>query len=268
MVISPSDPEAATGRDKHGVFRALYNAQLVADLDSDVILGYDVFAQQNDAGLLGPMLDRTERLLGHKLKQVLGDGAYVGGQDLACAEKRDVEILGPIAAEAKTGQLPKSAFLYQAEGDRYVCPEGKALEQVGQSKQKRSGVELVVLVQYKNKEEGTCERCARKQECCPKSKTGRTVSRSEHEESVERLKGRMSQAENKKRYKRRAATVERLFGDAKENRGLDRVRGRGLGYARIQLGLTVLQHNLRVLGRPTPPTPKPPDESGSHDLAT
>jgi len=58
----------------------------------------------------------------------------------------------------------------------------------------------------------------------------------------------MSQVENKKTYKRRAATIERVFGDTKEQRGLERVRGRGLRRARIQLALTVLQHNLRVLG--------------------
>ena len=60
---------------------------------------------------------------------------------------------------------------------------------------------------------------------------------------------RMSRAENKKIYKRRAATVERLFGDGKEQRGMGRVAGRGLKQARIQLALTVLQHNLRVMGK-------------------
>jgi hypothetical protein len=30
----------------------------------------------------------------------------------------------------------------------------------------------------------------------------------------------MSREENKQKYKRRAATVERLFGDGKENRGM------------------------------------------------
>jgi len=40
-----------------------------------------------------------------------------------------------------------------------------------------------------------------------------------------------------------------LFGDGKEQRGLQRISGRGLEQARIQLSLTVLQHNLRILGR-------------------
>ena len=109
-------------------------------------------------------------------------------------------------------------------------------------------MELVVLSQYRAGE-GECASCTRKQECCPKGEGGRSISRSEHEGSIEALRERMSRAENKRTYKRRAATVERLFGDGKERRGMGRVAGRGLKQARIQLALTVLQHNLRVLGR-------------------
>jgi hypothetical protein len=254
MVISPTDPEAAVGRDKRGVFRALYNHQLVADLDSKLILGYETFAQQNDSGLGKIVLKRTEQLVGHKLVTILEDAGYTGGQDLADAEKAGVTVLGPCAGQssdeankAKAKQIPKSAFTYDAAKSAYVCPEGKTLEFVGQSKQKRSSVELVVLEQYRAAP-AQCDKCPRKQECCPKSAQGRSISRSEHEGAIERLKERMSQPGNKELYKRRAATVERLFGDGKEHRGLHRMSGRGLQQARIQLALMVLQHNLRVLG--------------------
>src|SRR5262249_13830340 len=96
---------------------------------------------------------------------------------------------------------------------------------------------------------GACQKCPRQQQCCPRSKAGRSISRSEHEGAVERLRERMGQGQNKQKYKRRAATVERVFGDGKERRGLERVSGAGLGTARIQLALTVLQHTLRVLAR-------------------
>jgi transposase len=255
MVISPTDPEAAVGRDKRGVFRPLYNHQLVADLDSDLILGYETFAQQNDSGLGKIVLSRSEQLLGHKLDVVLEDAGYTGGQDLAEAEKAGVTVLGPCAghssdeaAKAKAKQIAKSEFKYDAEQGVYVCPEGKTLHYVGQSKQKRSSVELVVLEQYRAAS-GECDNCPRKQECCPKSSQGRSISRSEHEGAIERLRERMSQPQNQELYKRRAATVERLFGDGKGHRGLERMSGRGLQQARIQLALMVLQHNLRVLGK-------------------
>jgi len=264
MVISPTDPEAAVGRDKRGVFRPLYNSQLVADLDSDLILGYEAFAQQNDNGLLPVMLQRSEQLLGHKLELSLVDAGYTGGQELAQAEQAGVVVLGPCAGQSQEGgkpakQIPKSAFRYEPERDVYVCPEQKTLACVGQSQQKRSSVELVVLKSYRAAAED-CQSCPQRQQCCPKSRQGRSISRSEHEGAIERLRERMSQPENKKRYKRRAATVERLFGDGKEQRGLERVRGRGLEQARIQLALMVLQHNLRILGRAMEAAQKQPGD--------
>ena len=255
MVICPSDPEAAVSRDKRGVFRPLYNHQLLADLDSDLILGYETFAQPNDSGLGKIVLRRTEQLLGHKLAVVLEDAGYTGGQDLADAEKAGVTVLGPCAGQSseetdrnKAKQIPKSEFIYDAKRGVYVCPEGKSLECVGQSKQKRSSVELVVLEQYRAAA-FECNTCPRKQQCCPKSVQGRSISRSEHEGAIERLRERMNQPHNKELYKRRAATVERLFGDGKGYRGLERMSGRGLQQARIQLAFMVLQHNLRVLGK-------------------
>ena len=49
-VVSTGDPEAALGMDKDHVFRPLYTIQTVHDVDSPLIVGYDVFAQATDAG--------------------------------------------------------------------------------------------------------------------------------------------------------------------------------------------------------------------------
>ena len=140
--------EAAVSRDKRGVFRPLYNAQLLADLDSPLILGYQALAQPNDNGVLPALLTRAEQLLGHRLEQLLVDAAYTSGQDLAAAEQAGVEVLGPPcgqSAPASAKQIPKSAFGYDAQRDVYVCPQGQTLSLVGRSRQKRSSVELVVL---------------------------------------------------------------------------------------------------------------------------
>ena len=64
IVVSTSDPEAALGRDKYNVFRPLYNVQLVRDLDSQLCLGYHVFAQPTDAGTFGLMLERIAHWTG------------------------------------------------------------------------------------------------------------------------------------------------------------------------------------------------------------
>ena len=57
-VISTSDFQAALGRDKEKVFRPLYNLQVVQDIESPLVLGYEVFAQATDAGTLMPLRQR------------------------------------------------------------------------------------------------------------------------------------------------------------------------------------------------------------------
>jgi len=87
VLVSMTDPDAALGRDKLGTFRPLSNVQLLRDLDSPRILAYDTFAATNDAGLIGPLLDRAAHAIGQKLKQALARihirfGARSGGLPL------------------------------------------------------------------------------------------------------------------------------------------------------------------------------------------
>jgi hypothetical protein len=126
VVVSPSDPEAALGRDKEGVFRPLYNVQVVDDLDSPLILAYDVLAQANDAGLLGPMLARLRQALGRPLRTLLADSAYAGGADLAAAAAAGVTVYAPSppATGGDRRQLPKAEFQWLAEEQAYRCPRG------------------------------------------------------------------------------------------------------------------------------------------------
>src|SRR4030043_2334167 len=84
--VSARDPEAALGRDKYNVFRPLYNMQLVRDLDSQLCLGYQVFAQPTDAGTFGPMLERVANWTGVKPKAALVDATYVTACTLAICD--------------------------------------------------------------------------------------------------------------------------------------------------------------------------------------
>jgi len=70
LVVSTGDPEAALGVDKDHVFRPFYTIQTVRDVDSPLMLSYDVFAQATDAGTFSPMLARTEPLTGRRLQEV------------------------------------------------------------------------------------------------------------------------------------------------------------------------------------------------------
>jgi transposase len=247
VLVSPSDPEAALGQDKDKIFRPLYNVQLVRDLDSPLLLSCEVFAQPNDAGLLAPMLQKTKVLSGRPLAAVLVDSAYAGGADLADAAEEGTTVYASLPKESKPEgkKLSKSLFVYVAEEDVYVCPQGQRLEYKETSQEKRSSVELVVLHRYRCAAEH-CQACPRQPECTS-GKRGRTIRRSEYEGQVDELRQRMQREEAQALYRLRGQTVELANADFKEHRKLRRFSARGLKRVRCQIGLMVLAHNLLIV---------------------
>jgi transposase len=261
IVVSVSDPEAAVGLDKHKVFRPLYNVQYARDIDSPLILGYDVFAQSSDAGTYEPMLDRVAQFTGHELERVAADAGYATAVNLATSERRGVTLYAPWQENDFTSdtkktkqetQFPKSQFGWQPESQTYRCPAGKELKYVGRETRQRAGDESTVYLSYQCSSEH-CRQCPLSHRCVKNPNTGRRIRRNEHEELIDAHKQRMETAEAKAFYRRRKQTVELAFADTKQHRGLRRLNGYGLTLARLQTGLTVLVHNL--LGALTPLRP-------------
>src|SRR5204863_9952249 len=91
VYISPGDPEACLGLDKEKVYRPLYNAQIVCDLDSDFWLAYGAFNSVPDAATLLPMVQRLEYFLpGASLRWLLCDAGYVSGANLRQLEQKEM----------------------------------------------------------------------------------------------------------------------------------------------------------------------------------
>jgi Transposase DDE domain len=247
IVVSLSDPEAVVGRDKEKVFRPLYNVQVLADLDSPLILGYRLFAQQNDAGVLGAMLIQTRQQLGHGLEVVLVDAAYASGADLAAAQAEGVTVYAPVPGDgvASPKQIPKREFIWSAAEQKYVCPQGHRLELEESWQEKRAGGTIKV---WRYRYSPThCQSCPLQKRCTSTPASGRAVTRQEHEELIEALRARMAQVESKALYRLRSQNVELVNADFKEHRKLRRFSGRGLLRVGCEVGLTVLAHNLLIV---------------------
>ena len=109
VVISPSEPEAAVGKDKFKVTRPLYDVQFVRDLDSPFLLGYGVFPTNSDAGLLPKMLVQTKVLCGRLPEEVLADSIYASVRDLRSCKRRAVKLYAPLQGERRQGKQAKAA---------------------------------------------------------------------------------------------------------------------------------------------------------------
>jgi transposase len=265
IVVSLSDPETVVGRDKEKVFRPLYNAQLLADLDSPLIMAYGVFAQQSDVGLLGPMLALGRQQLGHGLDLVLVDTTYASGRDLAAAKREGVTVYAPVPGDsvANPKQIPKREFTWLAEEQTYVCPQGHRLLFEESWQEKRAGGSIKVW-RYRCPP-AHCQGCPLQARCTTTPASGRAVTRQEHEELIEALRARMATLEGKTLYRLRSQKVELPNADFKEHRKLRRFSGRGLKRVRCEVGLIVLVHNLLfVLAEKKKSQDNPPNEAAAN----
>ena len=267
IVISPGDPESALGLDKDHVFRPLYTVQTIRDVDSPLILAYEVFAQASDAATLLPMLGRLHHLTGCPLRDLLVDCGYVTGLDLADCRQHGVTLYGPWKendwSRSKTPQhFSKDRFIWHAERDAYECPAGQMLERMSSHTRRCSGSREVREWTYRG-DADTCQACPLRGQCTTSQKSGRSVQRSEHDDLIAAHRAWMETAQAKSVYRLRGQTIEIVFADVKEHRGLRRFSGHGLARVRAEFALDVLLHNLLVVHRALSPKA---DEEASHDM--
>jgi transposase len=156
------------------------------------------------------------------------------------------------AKEVKEGakkeeKMPKSAFRYESTEQAYYCPQGKRLQPVSRTTEKRpSGLELPVIVYRAAGQD--CQACPVQAGCTSNPKKGRVVKRYEGEEMLERLQQRMAEPASQQLYKLRGRTVELGHADLKEHRGLRIFRCFGKKGARVQAGLVILASNgLKIM---------------------
>lgn len=268
ILVSWSDPESVFGMDKFKVHRPLYNVQLLRDLDSPLILAYDVLALNTDFGTIPRLTELAVDFVGCMPETLLTDSGYVCIRDLEFCESHGITLYAPYkendqspARKAKKRrnqhtQIPKSEFTWLEDAQTYRCPEGHLLRYSCRVAAPRSGHEVVTLFFVCPAEH--CAACKRAKECTSSRKTGRQVSRMEKEELLDELIQRMNTDEAKALYKLRCRTVELNFADMKEHRGMRRFSCRGLRRVRNDVAATVLVHNLiTVLQATAEPTVAP-----------
>ena len=128
----------------------------------------------------------------------------------------------------------KDDFTYDKEKDIYRCPEGKILHFECNTTSK--GLKYKV---YKCSE---CNGCNKKDQCT-KSATGRTISRWEHEDVIEKVTEETSK--NIDIYRKRQCIVEHPFGTIKRNLGYTFFHRKGLAQVQAEASLICLAYNLK-----------------------
>ena len=164
----------------------------------------------HDSVVCEKRLEYQKEKLNLNIKKVGLDSGYDTLDRKKYFEKED--IFGVIAYRSY-GQgdtkIRKYEFKYIKEEDIYICPKTgiilpyKNIDKLGYKKY------------YDRKQ---CEGCPFASECCGKSKF-RTIRRHIDEEINEKARERRLSEKGKKLFKKRKTTVERSFGDSKQNHG-------------------------------------------------
>lgn len=243
--VSLTDPAAALSR-KHGKARFAYGMNALVDTGSGVVLGVQAaperFADEPEAARR--MVERL-RVRHSAVPEILtADKAYGSGPFLAWIEERGIEAHVPVIdrTHQTSGRMTHADFSYDAPGDRYVCPEGKALRRVGDAsgEARRSGTTA-----YRSRL-SDCKGCPIKARCTTSST--RAISRSLHQDVRVKVQAREA-TEAFAHSMRLRKRIERLFACVKHNDGFHRLRLRGLRGADEQFVLAATAQNLKRMTR-------------------
>ena len=250
--IPTTDVESRVTKSKEGGFAPNYTPVTVVDPESGLIAATEVIADSNEKSVLPAALDEVEATLGERPERVLADAIFNHSSNLQAMDERDIalhtpiedtpnnpaireDLTRPVPADqrddlpTKKDQLSKEAFVFDAAGNRYFCPQGKELKYKSSYNAKQVGG-TIQRHRYHAREED-CAGCPLLARCVTGKSKFRRVSRDDAEELRDQLRERMRSKAGQAAYDRRMI-CERPFAMIKHwmgvrqflHRGLDRVR--------------------------------------------
>jgi transposase len=256
---SLTDAEARIMKQAQGAIGPAYNVQISTDAQEKIIVGVGVSQAASDGAELAPAVGRIEANTGRKPEEMVVDGGFTNQPTLEALEQEGIEMIGSLtdrtalteAVLRKRGvarEFFPSAFTYQAEANHYLCPAGKVLRYEGREMQHGA-------TRYRYRAAtADCHACLGRAQCCPDSRKGRSLVRSEDAPVMAAFKAKMATEAAQQIYKQRAGVAEFPNAWIKDKLGLRQFRLRG----RVKVGMEALwacltyniQQWIRLLWQP------------------
>ena len=214
--VSVTDPEARVMKLAEGGSAPCYNLQLCTDAAHGLIVDVDVTQSGADYRQLTPAVDRMQEHSGKQPEQMVVDGGYISSENIVAMSERGVELIGP-EPRTKSAQANKvksyeyrgvhpdyqaESFSFDESNRRYICPQGQHLTYDARYPNKGS-----IHVRYKASA-AVCNACPVKPLCCPRTRTGRSIERTESVPEVTAFRARMQTDESRTIYRTRSQIAE------------------------------------------------------------
>ena len=246
---SSTDPDARVMLQAKGAYGPSYNAQISTDAKAKIIVGVGVTQAPTDAAELEPAVERMEANLGEKPKQMVVDGGLTNQAAMEAMAEKQIDLIGALPERRgvaldrlkQRGVSPDfypQAFEYDEGADSYRCPAGKVLQYECEERQGAS-----VRRRYRAKS-SECRGCSFQAQCCPRTKRGRSVVRSEATPEIVAFQAKMETPEAQAIYKQRAGVAEFPNAWIKDKIGLRQFRLRGLAKVTLEALWVCLTYNI------------------------
>ena len=184
-------------------------------------------------------LARQKERFGFAVEAVALDSGYLSTPIChALQEQQIFAVIGHRRFHPVRGLFPKWKFVYEAEVDQYLCPQGQNLSY-------RTTTREGYREYHSNPEH--CKTCPRLNECTQSKNHKKVITRHVWEDSREQVRQNRLSISGKMLYKKRKETIERSFADAKQLHGLRYCRFRGISAVSEQVLLTAACQNMKKI---------------------
>lgn len=248
---SKTDPDATFMRMKedhmlNGQLKPGYNVQI--STSKQFITHYSIHQKPNDTTTLVPHLEGFKEQYERLPESITADAGYGSQENYTFLEDNKVEAFVKYNYFHKEQQQKKTDepgridnLFYNQEQDCFYCPMGQQMKKIGSYKKLTDTGFEQTYVRYQAK---NCRNCPLRG-VCHKGKENRVIDVN-HE--LIRLKAKAKELllseEGIKHRKQRAADVEPVFGNIKQNKNFKRFLLRGIDKVETEIGLIALAHNL------------------------
>lgn len=273
--VPVADPDSAVMPNKDGGHAPNYTPILTMDDERGYIADSDVDNRPTEGQSTVATVERIEQTFGDRPKEVVADGAYADGQELAGLEALGVQVYVPVNLAAgdatdnpavradltqpvaqdawdclprdKKGKrqptLARAAFLYDEPQDCYWCPMGRKLERKDCHGRQRADGDVVQVTRY---ECVCCDGCALSS-ACRQGKSPRVVQVDEYEPVRRRVSAATKSEAGQAAYKRRSWICETPFAFIKQWMNFRQFLLRGLEKVKTEWLWASTAYNLRKL---------------------
>jgi transposase len=242
--ISLTDPAASWTAAAGGPAFYAYSTNYLVDLKAGIIVDVEASAvnQAAEAQATRTMIDRVQARFGITPQRLVGDTNYGSAAMLGwLVNDKQIAPHVPVwdKSERTDGTFGRSAFSFDAQNNRYVCPAGKLLKPTWRMKKKNPN--MYRASQY------DCQACPLKSQCCPNT-PHRRIERNPFEPAREVARA-IAKTDAYRQSRKDRKKVEMLFAHLKRILKLDRLRLRGFTGANDEFLMAATVQNLRRMAK-------------------